>query len=107
MDEVLLTIRAQAIAEAYAYFDLNPRTSADEFIISRYRARLQDTHPSMQPRVKEMLKRIGQTRQSRKLNDAATDSMFPDLFVGQADRCSYGDVRASPGLARCRGVLPR
>lgn len=63
----------QECNEAYNFLDVDPSVS-DEFIVSKYRSRMDDTGPSMQGQMKQMLQKLGRARGSKLLLDAAADS---------------------------------
>lgn len=83
--EAPLTHFLKDTLEAYKQLDISSITSvSDDFIIGRYRSRMEDTGPAMQPHLKAILKTLGNARQSQKLLDAASDGQFsPGLTRAQ------------------------
>ena len=71
------------VAKAYAYFGINPVHSAqltDEIIVGQFRARLQDTSPASEDETRNMLRIIGQARQSSKILQEASNGERSILF---------------------------
>jgi A repeated domain in UCH-protein len=71
------------VAKAYRYFGINPVHSAqltDEIIVGQFRARLQDTSPASEDETRNMLRIIGQARQSSKILQEASNGERSILF---------------------------
>ena len=80
----------QDISEAYSFLDVDPDAS-EQFILDRFRSRYDDTGPSMRPHMRMMLERIGRTRQSQRLIDAANESESCTPYLRQANYGTNAD----------------
>ena len=73
------------VAKAYGYFGIDPVHSAhltDEIIVGQFRARLQDISPTLEDETRNMLRIIGQARQSSKILQEASNGERSILFGG-------------------------
>ena len=71
------------VAKAYEYFAIDPVHSAhltDEIIVGQFRARLQDISPTLEDETRNMLRIIGQARQSSKILQEASNGERLILF---------------------------
>lgn len=66
------------VAKAYGYFGIDPVHSAhltDEIIVGQFRARLQDISPVLEDETRNMLRIIGQARQSSQILQEASNAI--------------------------------
>ena len=71
------------VAKAYKYFGIDPVHSAhlsDEIIVGQFRARLQDISPALEDETRNMLRIIGQARQSSQILQEASNGERSILF---------------------------
>ena len=71
------------VAKAYEYFTIDPVHSAhltDDIIVGQFRARLQDISPTLEDETRNMLRIIGQARQSSKILQEASNGERLILF---------------------------